>query len=208
MIRLYEFYLKRLFDLSIALVALPFLAAVIVVVGPLIYLEDRGPVFYSAQRLGKNGKLFRMHKFRSMVVNAPDLRNSDNSTFSSDNDPRLTKIGRFLRKTSIDEIPQLLNVLRGEMSLVGPRPDLPSAIDKYTSAEKEKLSIRPGITGYSQAFYRNSVETAHKFRNDVYYVHNITAKLDFAILIETVRSVTKRRNVYSANEDTPPMLGK
>ena len=121
---MYKHFFKRLFDLIIALFALPFVLLLILIMVPLIWLTDRGPTFYNAQRVGLNGKIFKMFKFRSMKVNAPDIRNTDGSTFNSSDDPRVTRIGRFIRKTSIDEIPQILNVLIGDMSFVGPRPVL------------------------------------------------------------------------------------
>ena len=114
---------KRAIDFIIGLIALPFILLVTVVIAPLIYFNDKGPIFYNAERLGKNGIPFKMYKFRSMMVNAPDIRNEDGSTYNGDADPRVTKIGRFMRKTSIDELPQFLNVLLGNMSLIGPRPD-------------------------------------------------------------------------------------
>ena len=122
---MYKHFFKRLFDLIIALFALPFVLLLILIMVPLIWLTDRGPTFYNAQRVGLNGKIFKMFKFRSMKVNAPDIRNTDGSTFNSSDDPRVTRIGRFIRKTSIDVIPQILNVLIGDMSFVGPRPVLP-----------------------------------------------------------------------------------
>lgn len=117
---MYKHFFKRLFDLIIALFALPFVLLLILIMVPLIWLTDRGPTFYNAQRVGLNGKIFKMFKFRSMKVNAPDIRNTDGSTFNSSDDPRVTRIGRFIRKTSIDEIPQILNVLIGDMSLSVP----------------------------------------------------------------------------------------
>ena len=133
---MYKKFLKRLFDLLLSFLGIPFFAILYLIVAPLIYLEDKGPVFYSGERIGQNGKLFKMHKFRSMKVNAPDIRLADGSTYNGTDDPRVTKIGRILRETSIDEIPQLLNILKGEMSLIGPRPDPPDWIDKYPETIK------------------------------------------------------------------------
>lgn len=167
---MYRKYFKRILDLVFAIIALPLWFIILIIIGPIIYIQDKGPIFYNAPRLGKDGKIFKMYKFRSMKVNAPDIRNEDGSTFNSENDPRLTKIGKFIRKTSLDETPQLLNVIKGDMSFIGPRPDLPSAIKKYDNVTRTKLNVRPGITGYNQAYYRNSVTTNKKFLNDVYYV--------------------------------------
>lgn len=194
---IYITFWKRLFDFLIALVALPFVLMVIAVVAPFIWLEDKGPVFYNAKRIGRNGKLFPMMKFRSMKVNAPDIRNADGSTYNGDDDPRVTKIGRFMRRTSIDEIPQLLNVLIGDMSLIGPRPDPPDDMEIYTERQKTKLAVRPGITGYNQAYFRNSVEQNEKFENDVYYKEHVSFLLDVKILLKTVVTVLKRDNVYN-----------
>lgn len=194
---IYITFWKRLFDFLIALVALPFVLMVIAVVAPFIWLEDKGPVFYNAKRIGRNGKLFPMMKFRSMKVNAPDIRNVDGSTYNGDDDPRVTKIGRFMRRTSIDEIPQLLNVLLGDMSLIGPRPDPPDDMEIYTDRQKTKLAVRPGITGYNQAYFRNSVEQNEKFENDVYYKEHVSFLLDVKILLKTIVTVLKRDNVYN-----------
>ncbi len=118
---MYKHFFKRFFDILVSLIALPFVLLVIIIMAPIIYINDPGPIFYNATRRGKNGKVFKMFKLRSMYVNAPDIRNEDGSTFNSDNDPRVTKIGRIMRKTSIDELPQILNVLLGHMSYVGER---------------------------------------------------------------------------------------
>lgn len=193
---MYKNFFKRLFDLMLTLIALPFWLMILIVIGPIIYIQDKGSVFYNAPRLGKNGKVFRMYKFRSMGMNAPDIRNKDGSTFNSKDDPRLTKIGKFLRKTSLDETPQLLNIIKGDMSIIGPRPDLPEAMNYYTSFEKEKLSIRPGITGYNQAYFRNSISSQDKFKKDIYYINNISLKFDLKIFFQTIYSVVLKKNVF------------
>lgn len=194
---MYQSFLKRFIDFLIALFVLPFLLPVFLVVGPIIYFTDKGPIFYNANRMGKNGKKFTMFKLRSMKINAPDLRNPDGSTFNSEDDPRVTTIGKFIRKTSIDELPQILNVLIGDMSFVGPRPTLYS--DKYSSYDnitKKRFNVRPGITGYTQAYYRNSIGQEEKFRYDAWYVDNISFKLDIKVLIKTFVSVVKKENIY------------
>lgn len=193
---MYRKFVKRLLGLLISILSLPFFAVLFVVVAPIIYFEDKGPVFYSASRLGKDGRIFKMYKFRSMKVNAPDLRNEDGTTYNSEDDPRVTRIGKILRKTSLDEIPQLLNVLKGDMSWIGPRPDLPDAIDVYTAEDKKKLLVRPGITGYSQAYYRNSAAFSEKMKGDVYYAENVSFMLDVKVIGKTVTTVLKRDNLY------------
>lgn len=193
---MYAKYIKRLLDIVLSVIALPFALMISLVLIPCIYFEDKGSPFYNAPRLGKDGKIFIMYKFRSMKVNAPDIRNADGSTFNSDNDPRVTKVGRFIRKTSLDEIPQIINVLKGDMSFIGPRPDLPDALKVYTGNEAKRNSVRPGITGYSQAYFRNNIELRERFRQDVYYAENVSFALDFKIFVKTIGTVLRGRNVY------------
>lgn len=183
---MYSKYIKRIFDILFAIILLPPVLFVIILFGFLIKLEDRGPVFYCGKRLGKNGKVFKMFKLRTMKVNAPDIRNPDGSTYNSIDDPRLTRIGKFLRKTSLDELPQIFNILKGDMSFIGPRPDLPDHIYYYEGDEIKKLDVLPGITGYNQAYHRNSVEWKKRLENDVYYINNISFILDLKILIRTI----------------------
>ena len=193
---MYKKVIKRIIDIFLSLVGLVFFIPVFIIVAPIIYLSDKGPVFYNAKRLGKSGKIFKMYKFRSMKVNAPDIRNSDGSTYNGDEDPRLTKIGKIIRKTSIDELPQLLNVLKGDMSFIGPRPDLPEHIKEYNSTEKRKLDVLPGITGYNQAYFRNSIEWHERLKNDVYYVENISFWLDVKIVFKTIMTVLKKEGIF------------
>lgn len=196
---MYKHFFKRVFDILVCLMALPFVFLVFLVVAPIIFLTDRGPVFYNAERLGKNGKTFKMYKFRSMRVNSPNLLNADGSTYNGDDDPRVTKIGRIMRKTSIDELPQFLNVLLGHMSLIGPRAHLTTNYKGYEFLDeqrKRRLDVRPGITGYNQAYFRNSVTSEEKMKNDIYYVDNISFALDVKIFFATIFSVLKRKNIY------------
>ncbi|MEC1771900.1 sugar transferase [Schinkia azotoformans] len=193
---MYKNYFKRVLDLILALVALPFWLIILVIIGPIIYFQDKGSIFYNASRLGREGKVFKMYKFRSMKMNAPDLRNEDGSTFNAEDDPRLTKIGKFIRKTSLDETPQLLNIIKGDMSIIGPRPDLPEHRDLYEGNEERKLEIRPGVTGYNQAYFRNTVPWKERIQNDIYYIDNLTLWLDIKIFIKTAVSVLKREDVF------------
>lgn len=193
---MYKHFFKRLLDIFISLMALPFVFLIIIIFAPIIYLTDRGPVFYCGKRIGKNGKPFRMIKFRSMKVNAPDIRLEDGSTYNSENDPRVTGIGKFLRKTSIDELPQFLNVFIGQMSLIGPRPDPLDWLAKYPEDIKVFLTVRPGITGYSQAYFRNSVDGYEKMQNDAYYAKNLSFWLDVKVFFKTLATIFKRENTY------------
>lgn len=192
---MYKHFIKRFFDLIVALCAFPFVLLLILIVGPFIYFEDKGPIFYKAQRIGKGGKAFGMLKFRSMKVNAPDIRLADGSTYNGDDDPRVTKIGKFLRNTSLDEIPQFLNVLIGQMSLIGIRPDPLDWLEKYNEQELVILTVKPGITGYNQAYFRNSVDGMVKLKNDVYYAEHISFWLDVKIFFKTIKTVFFRENV-------------
>jgi undecaprenyl phosphate N,N'-diacetylbacillosamine 1-phosphate transferase len=193
---MYKRFIKRVFDFLFALILVLPITLVIVICALLIKLEDGGPVFFSGKRLGKNGKSFKMYKLRSMKVNAPDIRNNDGSTFNSNNDPRLTSIGKFIRKTSLDELPQILNVLVGDMSFIGPRPDLPEHIDYYEVEELRKLQVLPGVSGFNQAYFRNSAEWKQRLQNDVYYVDNISILLDIKILLKTLEVVAFRKGIY------------
>ena len=193
---MYMKYIKRLIDLIIALVSLPFFCFLFIFVAPAIIIDDGFPIFYNANRIGKDGKLFKMYKFRSMKNNSPDIRTESGDTYNAEDDPRVTKVGRILRKTSVDELPQLLNLLNGTMSLIGPRPDPPDWLDKYTEEEREFLKVKPGITGYSQAYFRNSVEAKEKIANDVYYAKHCSFIMDVKIFFRTILVVLKHDNVY------------
>lgn len=193
---MYQKYIKRFLDFMIAFIALPFVLLVILVVSPFILLEDGFPVFYNANRIGQYGHLFKMYKFRSMKKDAPDIRLADGSTYNGENDPRVTKIGKILRKTSIDEIPQLLNMLKGDMSLIGPRPDPPDWLEKYPEDVKVFLNVKPGITGYSQAYYRNSADGEEKMKNDAFYAKHCSFGLDVKIFFKTIAVVLKQENTY------------
>lgn len=171
--------------------------------GLAIKISDKGPVFYNAPRLGKNGKIFKMFKFRSMKVNAPDIRNPDGSTFNSEEDPRLTRVGKFIRKTSIDELPQIINILKGEMSFIGPRPDLPEHIEIYVGNDIRKLEVCPGITGYSQAYFRNSISFQERLRNDIYYIDHLTFMMDCKVFFKTIVSILGAKNIYVVGTLTP-----
>lgn len=198
---MYKKVLKRIVDIFVGVVALPFVLLIIMIIGPIVFFHDRGPVFYNGERLGQHGRIFKMFKFRSMYVNAPDIRREDGSTYNSEDDPRVTPVGRFLRKTSLDEIPQFLNVLIGDMSLIGPRPDTPDFLDVYKNEHPVILTIRPGITGYNQAYFRNSIDGKEKRKNDDYYARNLTFGLDVKIFFKTVQSVFMRENIYRGQQE-------
>ncbi len=191
---MYKKVIKRLLDILFGLVGTIFLVPVFIIVAPIIHFTDGGPVFFNGERLGYKCNFFKMFKFRSMRVNAPDLRNADGSTFNSEEDPRVTKIGRILRKTSLDEVPQFLNVLIGDMSFVGPRPGTTDS--ELTENERKRRSVRPGITGYSQALLRNSDTMEERMKNDCYYAEHVSFKLDCYIVWKTIHSVLFHENIY------------
>ena len=193
----YQLVLKRLVDIIFCIIILPFVMLIMVPVAIAIKSEDGGPVFYKSRRLGKGFKEFNMLKFRSMKVNAPDIRNEDGSTYNSQSDGRVTKVGRFIRETSIDEIPQFFNVLVGQMSLLGPRAGDVESKDTYEDDEKDKVLLRPGISGYTQAYYRNNLGVREKRLYDAWYAHNVSLWLDIKILFKTVWTVLKRENIYT-----------
>ena len=198
---MYSKFFKRVFDIIGSLIILPFVLLEIIILAPFIWLTDKGPVFYNATRAGKNYKPYKMFKLRSMYVNSPDLKNPDGSTFNSDDDPRVTPIGRIMRKTSLDEFPQFLNILLGDMSFVGPRPKLwkeGKQLSDISENHRKSYSVKPGVTGYAQAYFRNSITNDEKFKWDAYYADNLTMWMDIKILFQTVWSVVARKNINTA----------
>jgi exopolysaccharide biosynthesis polyprenyl glycosylphosphotransferase len=185
---------KRIMDICGALVGLICLSWLFLIVALLIKLEDpKGPVFFKQIRVGKDGKEFYMYKFRSMVTNAEELLESlihlnetTGAMFKMKNDPRVTKVGKFIRKTSIDELPQLWNVLKGDMSLVGPRPPLPREVAQYTEYDKQRLLVTPGCTGLWQISGRSNVGFKEMVELDLQYIRNRSILFDLKIILKTV----------------------
>jgi undecaprenyl phosphate N,N'-diacetylbacillosamine 1-phosphate transferase len=182
---------KRALDILGAGIGLALLAPLLLVVAVLIVLDDPGPIFFRQSRLGRGGTPFRIVKFRTMRIGAPDPRNADGSSVTFAVDPRLTRLGALLRRSSIDELPQLMNVLIGDMSLVGPRPDQTDQLHFYGAGEARKLAVRPGITGLSQVLGRNSRSWRERKRLDRFYVDHLSLRLDCWILLHTVRAVVR-----------------
>ena len=197
---MYVPYIKRVLDIGIGIAAMPVLGVLTVVCGAAIKREDGGPIFYNAPRVGKDGREFTMYKFRSMKVNAPDLVMEDGSTYNAADDPRMTRIGARMRRMSLDEFPQFLNVLNGTMSVVGPRPDLKRETELYRGNEAEKLLVKPGITGYAAVFGgRNAAAWHDRLALDVWYVHNVSFALDAKIFFKTFGALFSQEGIY-ANE--------
>ncbi len=191
-----SFVAKRAFDLIAGSLALVLLSPVLLLGALAVRLESGRPAFFKQARLGLNGKLFRMLKFRTMYVNSADLRNPDGSTFNGANDPRVTRVGRWLRRSSLDELPQLINVVRGDMSIVGPRPDVPDAINHYRDDDPVRLSVKPGMTGWAQVHGRNSLSWERRRDLDLEYVRNGTLWMDMCIIFHTFPIVLLGRGVY------------
>ena len=176
--------------------ALAFLSPLFLVVALAILLDDGRPVFFRQERVGRGGKRFRVFKFRTMV---PDAESK--GLFTHENDPRITRVGRILRRWSLDELPQLLNVLLGQMSLVGPRPTLPYQTEKYTERQKRRLLVRPGITGLAQVKGRNALSWPEKIELDLQYVDRMSLWLDLKIILMTVPALFKRKTLYKSPEE-------
>jgi exopolysaccharide biosynthesis polyprenyl glycosylphosphotransferase len=200
---LWQLFAKRILDVIVSVIMLLTLSPLLVVVAFWIKLTSPGPVFFAQERVGMNKRKFRLLKFRSMVVDAEArkqelaaLNESDGPAFKIKNDPRITSIGRWIRKTSIDELPQLINVLKGEMSLVGPRPPLPSEVDQYDWIYRRRLSIKPGITCLWQIGGRNNIPFARWMELDREYIENWSFWLDLKILVKTVPVVLLGRGAY------------
>ena len=189
---------KRVFDLTLCLVFLPLIALAIAACALAIRIDSPGPIFFRQERTGRHGDRFRMYKFRTMVTNAEELKASlehlsivPAPDFKILDDPRITRVGRFLRKTSLDELPQLLNVIRGEMSLVGPRPTS-FASSTYDLWQTERLEVLPGVTGLWQVIGRNEATFDERLRLDIAYIDRMSFRLDLWILARTALAVARR----------------
>ena len=188
---------KRILDCVLSFIGLIILSPLFVIVAVLIKVSDRnGPVFFTQVRVGKDGKEFKIYKFRSMYSNAEEqleqllkYNEISGAMFKMKDDPRITKVGKVIRKTSIDELPQLLNVLKGEMSLVGPRPPLQREVANYTEYEKQRLLIKPGCTGLWQVSGRNTVNFKEMVEMDLTYIQNRSTLLDIIIMLKTVKGM-------------------
>ena len=185
-------FLKRVIDIVLSIIGLIVLSPILLITVILIKVESKGPAIFKQKRVGKDGKLFDIYKFRSMVINAEELKKSlevnnemSGPMFKIKEDPRITKVGRIIRRTSIDELPQLVNVLKGEMSLVGPRPSLPNEVEKFEDWMKTRLRVKPGITCYWQVMGRNSIPFREWMKLDIKYVNERSTFLDLKLIFKT-----------------------
>lgn len=194
----YEF-VKRSVDIICSLIGLIVLMPILVVVSILIKIESKGHIVFSQDRVGKEGKIFRMYKFRSMISNAEELKEKlDNERtgpmFKMRNDPRITRVGKFIRKTSIDELPQLVNILKGQMSIVGPRPSLPEEAKEFEDWMMKRLSIKPGLTCYWQVDGRNDIGFIEWMKLDIKYVEERSILIDAKLILKTFSVLVGDKN--------------
>ncbi|WP_303189035.1 sugar transferase [uncultured Clostridium sp.] len=201
-LRVYEIC-KRTIDIIGAGLGLILLSPIIAIVACAVKVTSKGPVFFSQKRVGKNGELFEMYKFRSMVVNAEELKENledknemSGPMFKIKDDPRITKVGKFIRKTSIDELPQLWNVLKGDMSLVGPRPSLPKEVEQFDNWMFKRLSVRPGLTCYWQVSGRNNIDFEDWMKLDCRYVDERNLWIDIKLIFKTVFVLFGDKNAH------------
>lgn len=194
--------LKRYIDFIIALFALIILSPILLIISIMIKLDSAGPIIFRQKRMGCKGKVFYIYKFRTMCVGAET--SGDGLIIKSNNDARITKIGNFLRKSSLDELPQLLNILKGDMAIVGPRPPVIyfpyNGYDEYPIWAKKRFSVRPGITGLAQVIVRNSVSWDERIKYDIDYINNWSMVLDLKIIFLTALRVFKPKGIYSTDE--------
>lgn len=191
-----QLFLKRFFDLFFSILGIIILSPLMLIIAIVIKLDSKGPIIYKQERLGKDGRVFKIYKFRTMIMNAEKI---GSGLFTYENDPRITRVGKILRKTSLDELPQLFNVLKGEMSFVGPRPPVPyypKRWSEYTSEEKKRFSMKPGITGWAQVNGRNEIDWPKRIKLDIWYVDNWSLFLDIKIILKSVEVVLKKKGVY------------
>ena len=193
---MYAKYFKRVLDFLLSLIALIVLLPVLIIVAILVRVKLGSPVIFKQQRPGKNEKIFTLYKFRSMI----DKRD-DNGNLLPDSE-RLTKFGKILRSTSLDELPELFNILKGDMSIVGPRPLLVEYLKLYNEEQKHRHDVRPGLTGLAQVSGRNSISWNKKFKEDIFYINNITFIMDIKIIFKTITKVFKREGISQINNAT------
>ncbi len=199
----YQRFIKRVFELLLTVLSLPIALILMGVITVAIRLEGPGPIIFRQQRVGENGTLFNMYKFRTMVPDAEMLRHlvekfdeDGNLIHKSEDDPRVTKIGRFLRRTSLDELPQFINILKGEMSLVGPRPEIPYLVEKYEPWQRKRFAVPQGITGWWQVNGRSTKPMHLHTEDDIYYVQNYSLFLDIKILLKTILVILRGNGAY------------
>ena len=194
-----QIMIKSILDFIFSLLFLIILLPVFIIIATAIILDSKGSAFFIQERVGKDGKLFKVYKFRTMYQNNQQVK-SDNY-YTEENDPRITKVGRFLRKTSLDELPQLINIIKGEMSFIGPRPTLKYQVDQYNEFQLQRLKMKPGVTGWAQVNGRNSIPWPERIKYDIYYVNNYSLFFDLKILFKTIKVVLSHDGIYGEKEN-------
>jgi|LSQX01.2.fsa_nt_gb lipopolysaccharide/colanic/teichoic acid biosynthesis glycosyltransferase len=192
------YYIKCILDYIFALVGLILLLPLFLIIALLIKFDSKGPVFFLQERLGQNGKVFKIYKFRTMVDGAIEM---GSGLRTDEGDPRITKVGNILRKTSLDELPQLINIIKGEMSIIGPRPPVPyhpRKYDEYSAEQKKRFTVRPGISGYAQVVLRNAGTWDERIELDLEYVQKMSFSFDLYIFFMSILVVLKRKNIYAS----------
>lgn len=199
-------FITRLMDICLSIIFIVFLLPIFLLLMVVVKWDSKGPIFFKQSRIGKNGKIFRIVKFRTMIMNSEEVLKNNTALYKKYvknsykldpfEDPRITKVGEFLRKTSLDEIPQFFNVLKGEMSLVGPRPILDDELKEYGKYAEKFLSVKPGITGYWQVSGRSDVGYPERVDLELYYVDRKSISFDFYILLKTFITVVKKKGAY------------
>ena len=192
--------IKRVIDVILASVALILLSPLFAIIAIAIKIDSKGPVFFAHKRIGKNGKIIKLYKFRSMVINAEELIKSFTpeqmreykENYKLTNDPRITKVGKFLRKTSLDELPQLINIINGDLSIIGPRPVVADELEKYGVNKDKFLSVTPGLTGYWAANGRSNTTYEQRMEMELYYIDNLSLKMDIKVFFKTILSFLKK----------------
>lgn len=198
-ISLYKMFIKRTIDIVLSAIGLIILSPLMLIIAVAIKFESKGKVFFKHKRIGKDGKKIYIYKFRTMVENAEDLikqftpeqMEEFKENFKLENDPRVTKIGKFLRKTSLDELPQMFNILKGELSIIGPRPIIDEELEKYGDNKDKFLSVTPGLTGYWAANGRSDTTYDERMKMELYYIDNVSLKMDLKIFFKTILAVIK-----------------
>jgi len=196
-------FVKRVFDITASILGLLLMLPICLIIAICIKCDSKGPIIFRQVRVGRDGQPFTLYKFRSMQLNAEAMKErlrhlnvTDGPTFKIKDDPRVTRVGRFLRRSTMDELPQLINVLRGDMSFVGPRPPLPEEVEVYTPLQKRRLEITPGLTCLWQVSGRSEISFSEWVQLDLYYIQHQSLLLDFKILIRTIPAVLSRRGAY------------
>lgn len=185
--------MKRLFDFVSSLIGIIITSPIFILVSVAIKLDSKGPVIFKQRRVGYQGRIFEIYKFRSMIVNAENL--GAGIYFEGENDPRFTKVGKFIRKTSLDELPQLLNIIKGDMSIVGPRPLLPVTIEQMNNYQKRRLEKKPGVTGWAQVNGRNELSMKERIERDIWYIDHYSFWLDIKIIFKTIKVVFRKEGI-------------